>query len=370
MIKALFVITSPDAGGTETYLLRFLEYLDKNTIKESVESVVLCKKSKDGELANRYGQISHLECVGHLGYLSPIPYMKLFHYLSREKFDVVCDMTGNFAALVLASAKLAGIPKRISFFRESRNQFKPSLFRNIYAKMATWLTHGLATKILSNSYDALNYFYPHWREEPDKEYSIVYNGIDRTNISNKSQAQMRQLLGLPQDAFVICHTGRYVEAKNHSMIIDCAADLCRSHPDIYFVLIGKGVKENLQRRVSESGLEDRILLLGYRDDVLDVIKCADLFYFPSLNEGQPNALIEALVSDLPFVASDIPSIKDIVPKQFRADLISPKSKEQNIAALESKYIRRNSLNEYTCGEYARLRFSADELFGKFLNQLI
>jgi glycosyltransferase involved in cell wall biosynthesis len=65
------------------------------------------------------------------------------------------------------------------------------------------------------------------------------------------------------------------------------------------------------------------LLLGYRKDVPRVLKSLDCFLFPSLTEGQPNALIEAMVSEIPIVASDIPSIKECVPSKIADTLKKP-----------------------------------------------
>ena len=69
--------------------------------------------------------------------------------------------------------------------------------------------------------------------------------------------------------------------------------------------MGKGVREKYEMIVQQMGLDGQIHLLGYRSDVLRILPLFDLYYFPSLTEGQPNALIEAMATGLPFVASDI-----------------------------------------------------------------
>ena len=363
MKKVLFIITSPSAGGAETYLIRFLEYVTE------IESTVLCKKSKDGELRERYLKVCSLQFVGSLGLMNPIPYFKFYLYLKRNKFDVICDLTGNFSAWDLLCGNLAGIDNRIAFYRESRNQFNPTIFKNIYAKFVTHITHRVATKILSNSYEALNHFHPNWKSEASK-YTVIYNGLDMKKLSFKTKSQMRVSLCIPDSAYIICHSGRLANAKNHSMIINCAIMLCKKYPSVYFVLMGRGVKERYYEVVRNENLEGRILFLGYRNDVLDILKCADLFYFPSLNEGQPNALIEAMASDLPFVASNIPSIQETVPDFCAQHLVDPTSYEDNYKALEEAILHKEEYTNNICGEWTRNTYESQKLFSQFKDQLI
>lgn len=363
MKKVLFVISSPSAGGAETYLLRFLEYF------RDIESTVLCKKSGCGELRERYLNVCQLDFIGTLGLLNPRPYIKLVTYLKRNKFDVICDLTGNFSAWDLYCGKQAGIKQRIAFYRESRNQFKSTVLKNSYAKFMTYLTGKMATRILSNSYEALSHFYPKWRSRGDK-YAVIYNGLDMNKLSTKTKIQMRTILGIPESAFVICHSGRLAEAKNHNMIINCAIKLCKNYPFVYFVLMGRDVKERYYNDVAREGLADRILFLGYRNDVLDVLRCSDLFYFPSFNEGQPNALIEAMASDLAFVASDIPSIRETIPSHLIQRLIEPSSFEDNYHALEVAIHNEAERDKSKCGEWARDTYESQKLFSQFKKQLI
>lgn len=363
MKKVLFVITSPAAGGAETYLIRFLEHV------KGMETTVLCKKSIHGELEDRYKAVTNLRFVGHLGLANPLPYIKLFSFLCKKKINVICDFSGNFAGWDLLCAKCAHVPVRIVFYRESRNQFKPTFFKRLYAKVITLVTKCTSTKILSNSFEALNHFHPYWHKDKDK-YAVIYNGLDMAKLSTKTKTAVRQLLHLPQDAFIVCHIGRYTDAKNHKMILECAKVLCERYYDIIFILVGRGVSEAIGDVVEQYSLSNRFVMLGYRNDVLDVLKCADIFYFPSLNEGQPNALIEAMASGLPFVASDIPSIKEMIPKYRMSDLVDPNDLQSNVSAIERLYRNRNSLASYACDEWTRKHFDATQLYNLFLSELI
>lgn len=362
MKNILFIITSPGSGGTETYLLRFLQF------SEAINNVsILCKKSVEGELAPQFEKICKLSYIGRLGYFNPLPYIKLLHFLKKNNFDVVCDFTGNFSAFDIFCCKILKVPIRIVFYRESRNQFRPTLLKTFYAQEVAKLSYKFSTKILSNSEEALNHFYPEWKNNDMSKFKVIYNGLDIKLLSKKTKYEIRSQLNIPLSAFVICHTGRYTAAKNHEMIIKCAEKLCAKYKDLIFILVGRNVKEVYEERLKENKLGEQIRILGYRNDVLDILKSADLFYFPSLNEGQPNALIEAMASGLPFIASNIPTIRETVPSDCISTLVDPMDVVENINALEKAYIEREKLKSYAT--WAKSKFASDVLFKQFLKEL-
>lgn len=129
------------------------------------------------------------------------------------------------------------------------------------------------------------------------------------------------------------------------------------------------MKEKYEMMVQQMGLNKQIHLLGYRDDVLRILPLFDLYYFPSLTEGQPNALIEAMATGLPFVASDIAPIKESVPPAIRSLLLPPCDSERAVKVIERIYKGESDGAEYMCKEWAQQHFDADELFAKFRREL-
>ena len=197
----------------------------------------------------------------------------------------------------------------------------------------------------------------------------IYNGMDMKKLSQQGKKQLLQEFSLPSDAFIVGHTGRCNEAKNHDTILKVASELCHRHKDIHFVLVGKGVREKYEMIVQQMGLDGQIHLLGYRSDVLRILPLFDLYYFPSLTEGQPNALIEAMATGLPFVASDIASIKESVPVEMYSLLLSPCDAEKAVKVIERIYKGEVNRDKYRCKEWAQKCFNADDLFAKFRKEL-
>lgn len=359
--KVLYLVGSLNAGGLETYLLRFLQFHRED------EAYVLCKMGVAGDLEEQYRKITDHIYLLKIGYLNIGAFYKLYRFLKKENFDTVCDFTGNFAGIPLWLAKKVGVEKRLVFYRGSENHFKPNRLNLFYNNFVKKLTYKYASGILSNSYAAFDFFYPQRNKDP--RFKVIYNGIDTANLFQANKEELRREFNLPSTAFVIGHTGRYVYAKNHETILQVAFTLCQKFDDVYFVLAGKGVDEAYRETIVEKGLENKILLLGYRKDVLRLLPLLDLFYFPSVTEGQPNSLIEAMIIGLPVVASDIPSIKECVPSVLYSSLLPPKDVKKATEYLEFLYKNRQFLEGLKVKEWALKHFSAEVWFEHFRKQL-
>ena len=144
-------------------------------------------------------------------------------------------------------------------------------------------------------------------------YYVPGVGIDLEKIQNISvnKLQKKKELGIPNGVKVLLSVGELNKNKNHEIIIRALSKL--ADKDFIYLICGKGeLKEYLKILAKELGLNDRVKLLGYRKDVLEICKIADLFIFPSKREGLPLSLIEALACDLPCVASDIRGNRDLL----------------------------------------------------------
>lgn len=339
--KVAFLIAGVNAGGTENYLLRFIKYYHKE-----IEATVYCKSGKLGELEDEFINAGAHLVPFYLGYFNYGRFSRLRKEFENKKFDSVCDLTGSFGAFPLMVAKSAGIENRISFFRNSGEKFQKSAIKSLYHYIITKLLPHVSTSVLSNSKAALNHFYKGEDWSLNNKFQVVYNGIDsRSFIENN--LDLRDELGLKKDSFVVGHVGRYNEQKNHDTIVKVAINLCKEDKDIYFILCGKNVQEAYYQKIVEHGLGKQILFLGVRRDINKVLRTMNCFYFPSTIEGQPNALIEALMVGLPFVCSNIEPIKETIPKEFYGQLIPPFDYEQarlKILDIKNDSKKRDSLN--------------------------
>lgn len=141
----------------------------------------------------------------------------------------------------------------------------------------------------------------------EKTFEIINNGIDLKkfyfNINTRNV--IRKEYGLT-DKFVVGHVGRLAEVKNHSFLIEIFDAFCKcSKSDVVLLLVGDGeLRNQLQRKVENLRLENKVIFLGNKQNVTDYLQAMDCFVFPSLYEGLPVSLVEAQATGLPCIVSD------------------------------------------------------------------
>lgn len=136
-------------------------------------------------------------------------------------------------------------------------------------------------------------------------------GIDTQKIINTKvdRDKMRESLGIPADAVVVLSVGEMNDNKNHVTIVKAIAEI--SNKNLYYVICGIEKPGNgVRQTAKELGIEDRVMLAGYRRDVIQIAKSCDIFAFPSKREGLGLAALEAMAAGLPIVTSNVHGIVD------------------------------------------------------------
>lgn len=366
MKNICFLVTGLNAGGIENYVLRFLNYLpDKNNI------TVVVRDERKGDLYDKYIQTGvNLKFQG-VGYINPLKLLRLYKFLKENNFDVVCDFNGNFAGLTILIAKFAGVKKRITFYRRSSNAFQESKLRLVYNRIMNKLVYKHSTDIFSNSRHALHFFFPN-RSDDDNRFKVIPNGIDPEIFNIKeSKEEARKILGIPGDKFIIGHIGRYDSSKNHKTIFEVAKLLTARNDNLIFVFCGRGTdsKEFLEQ-LDKFSIKDFCIPLGLQKNIPLVLKSFDLFYFPSITEGQPNALIEAMMTGLPVIASDIPPIKEVIPESGHKFLVPAKDIEASVKIINDLIAGSVFSESLIFKDEAILRFDMNKNFKLFYDELV
>src|SRR5690606_10529380 len=144
-----------------------------------------------------------------ISYFNPIKFINLYQVLQKHNFDVIGTFNGNFGGIPISIARLAGVPKRVAWYRRSTNAFGTNPLKLIYNRMVNWLVRLNATDILSNSRFALDTFYKHYWET-DPRFAIIPNGLD-TNTFQQTicKLEARKQLGIKDNVYLIGHVGRF-----------------------------------------------------------------------------------------------------------------------------------------------------------------
>lgn len=358
-MKVLFVLPTLHAGGAENYLLRFVRHS-----QGLYDAWVMSIREERGDLHDEFEKTGVKLLYQSVGYLNLFKILKIIRLIQKERYDVVCTFNGNFGGLVLCCAKLAGVRKRIGLYRRSTPAFSPSFLKMLYHKAMGGLLLYAATDILSNSRFAFENFFPSLYSR-DRRFRIIPNGVP-TFCCNANKTVLRKKFGIPTNRFIIGHVGRVDPAKNHSMIFRTLRSLIDANRFVYVVFCGKGTDSGaFQSELDTWGISESSVGLGLQDSIGDVLGCLDLFFFPSVTEGQPNALIEAMLAGVPVLASDIPSIKESVPETFYDRLIDPHDVEKAVSVISLLMDSEAERASYRLERFARSYYDPHLRFKEF-----
>lgn len=148
-----------------------------------------------------------------------------------------------------------------------------------------------------------------------KNTVAITNAID-TNKALTYQLEKsiaRKALGLPLDNVIIGAIGRLVSTKGHEFLIKAFAELTAQFPNARLAIIGDGKEESrLKQLLINLNLNEKIYLLGYKENALKYVQAFDIYIMPSLSEGLGLALLEGMTGSLPIIASDVPAMRPLI----------------------------------------------------------
>lgn len=314
-IRILHVLGTLNPGGVETWLLHVLRNIDRNRFHMD-----FCTFGAEPGLyapeAEKLGS-TVLWCRKRANLWA---FGRRFRGILREgKYDVVHSHVHSFSGAVLRWAKAEGVPMRITHSHNTNDSRSDAWIRRQYRRlMKSWIdryaTHGLAASKAA----AAALFGEHWQE--DRRFRVLHCAIDLRPFQEPvDRDTVRRELGLPIDAAVVGHVGRFDLQKNHRFFLKVAAEVLKNRPEIHFLLVGDGpLRPQMESRARSMGLSTSVHFLGIRTDVPRLMRGAmDVFLFPSLWEGLPVTLIEAQASGLRCVLSDSCTTEaSILPDQF------------------------------------------------------
>lgn len=135
--------------------------------------------------------------------------------------------------------------------------------------------------------------------------------LERFNVKNLDKKKKRNELGISEEDIMLLSVGELIPRKNHEIVIRALKKIGRN--EIKYCICGKGDGyKRLQNVIGELGMERSVYLLGFRDDISEICQVADMYVFPSLQEGLPVALMEAIASKVPVVCSRIRGNVDLI----------------------------------------------------------
>ncbi|ABR54109.1 glycosyl transferase group 1 [Methanococcus vannielii SB] len=181
--------------------------------------------------------------------------------------------------------------------------------------------------------------------------SVIPNGYNPKKFYPRNSEECRKLLDLPKKSKILLSVGNLEPVKGHAHLIKSISKVLEKRKDILCVIVGDGkLKNELQKQIDTLNLNNNVKLVGAKphEEIPIWMNAADLFVLPSLNEGNPTVLVEALSTGLPFIGTNVGGIPEIINSDEYGLLCEPKNPEnlaENILiALEKDWDNEKIIN--------------------------
>lgn len=320
-INVLHIIWSLEKGGAE----RFLVSLVKNFDQSRFNSIVCCLNWKGEwakELEDKGVRVIALNKKGKFD-LSVI--FKIKNIIKQNKIDIVnthlwaADVLGRIAAI------LAGVPVIISTVQNV------DIWKKWWQKIIDRMLLNKTDKFITVS-DAVKVFLEKEGIKSGK-IEVIPNaieidkfGLQSSDVSSQLSAisSLKEFFGIVDGETVFAVIGRLVKQKGHKYLLEALHNLNGNY-NFKLLIVGDGpLRESLQQSVVSYQLQDRVLFTGYRSDIPKILEISDCLVLPSLYEGLPVCVLEAMAAAKPVIATDVGGTKTIVKNNETGFLVQPK----------------------------------------------
>ncbi len=325
-VRVAYVLTPITFGGSEKVSLNFLKSADRTEfdinpvlfLRPWEEEPFFAKQLREMKLGYSVLPVALRECGD---FVRPIRcFSNLVSTLRKGHFSLV-HTNGYLADTVgICASKLLRIPHVATCHGFIANDTKLS-FYNWLDREALRLSNRVicVSENLKQSLVAAGV--------RERKIRVIPNAVnvnhDRSKMQSKREITRRQL-GAEDDELVVGYAGRLSQEKGLKILLQAFLEVLKSDAKCKLWIVGDGpLRSELQELAMAIGISDHVAFLGFQEDVLGIMAGMDAFALPSLTEGTPMALLEAMSLGLPIVASAVGEIPQIIKSGENGLLVSP-----------------------------------------------
>lgn len=338
-LKIAYILTPVDFAGAEKVSLNFLKSINRNRF--DICPIILVRPWENFNL--------FIEEIKRVNYhyltipvaLKPLSEGKdyfrvfrcfkiLFSILRRHKYDII-HSNGYFADILgVPAAKIFGIPH----VSTCHGYIATDRSLAIYNALDRFFLR-FSTKIIAVS-DTIKIALINSCVK-ESRVKVIKNAVP-TDIDSvlfvKNRQEIRHLLGIDDNDFVVGYIGRLSEEKGIKHLIEASSMLIGIGVSLRVLIIGDGPsKKQLEELVRTERIESRVIFPGFKKDVENWMPGIDVFVLPSLTEGTPMALLEAMSFGIPVVASGVGGIPEVIESAKNGILVSPGEPDEIVNAV-------------------------------------
>ncbi len=304
--RLLFVITTSDVGGSESFLANLALGIDRERFAPAVCS--LCPVGRAGERIAAGG--IPVTSLGMSPGARPVELaagvVRLARLIDRQRIDLVQALLYRANMMCALAGRLAR--RRVAVVTGQRSL---SAMTGRLAALGVRWTRRLADTTVAVSEAVKAQIVGAEGLDPGR-VAVIANGVDAERFRPADAAAARRRLELDGAALIVGGVGRLAESKGFEHLIEALTAVAPRLPRLELVLVGDGPgRQALEQLARRRGISDRVHLLGRRGDLERIYPAFDVFVLSSLREGSPNVLIEAMACGVAAVATDVGGVKEV-----------------------------------------------------------
>ena len=354
-IRVAQVLNRMDSGGIEAVVMNYYRHMDRSKVQFDFYLAEDSAFPQREELERMNAGIYPIPA-----YTKPLAYHKaLYRAFKKQHYKIVHVHLSTMSLFPLFAAWRAGVPVRICHNHSTAHWGEGK--RTVLKYLLRPFGRVFATHYFACGERAGRWMYGN-RCFDSGAVTVMPNAIDTARFAYCADARrrLRTELGIPADAFVVGHVGRFVYQKNHDFLLHIFQALTEKIPGAVLLLIGDGeLEQSVRQRAEELGLANQVVFTGVRQDVNELYSAMDVFCLPSFYEGMPVVAWEAQANGVPCVLSDgitresvingnvrmlsltLPARQwaDTLTQQTRGDVRAVPDIHENAKCMEAFYIR-------------------------------
>ncbi len=357
MLKVLHLIPSLGSGGAEAMLTKLVSNNKDSNITMVI--VTLLNINYFSEEITRNG--IKIYCLNLKS--KPLGFLNMFKIIKSEKPDIIqtwmyhCDFLGLLIKAAFPKVKLFW-NIRHSFLVEGVDKRTTIVLAHILGKISF-----IPNKIIFGSAAAFNFHTGIGYKKNSAK--IIPNGFDTElfSPSDNEKNTIRKELSVPPKNLIFGHVGREKRIKNQIMLIEAFTEVIKYYPSITLILIGKGLKEKYSTHPLV--ISGDIRILDETQTIHRYLKSFDLFILPSLSEGFPNVIGEAMATGVPCISTNVGDSAKIIGKD---ELIAWENSRDDLTMRMKYWLQLNEREKNDLKSYSRNRIKENFSIGKIVSQ--
>ncbi|MDP2923095.1 MAG: glycosyltransferase [Candidatus Omnitrophota bacterium] len=323
MVKILYLINNIKEAGAQKHLEDVLLGLDKTKFEPWLVTLKDANEIRDVKVASlNINKIYDINGVRGL--------MKLIKLVRKEQFGIIHSYLFSENILGAIAGKVAKVPVIITSRRDTgmlyQNKFHYFLMyrlTNIFVNKIICVSNAVKEAVISKE-----------KANP-VQIEVIYNGVDSKKFQvTGHKSQLKDSLGIKENEFVVGMIANLGWIKGHKDFIEAAGIVLKEIPNVKFLLVGSGpLLESLRSQVAGLRLEEKVLFLGTRKDIPELLSIMDVSVNASYSEGMSNTILQSMAAGVPVVATAVDGNLETVVDGVTGILVPPKDPQAMAKAI-------------------------------------